>query len=136
MGTDGSIPSGGSWSATQRQCVGMPNSVNLEFVWADVGAINNPQPIIIGARFVYLTATWQFTADSANTVQPFPLLATVTWMKFPTAFANFVPPGPPIFPRFPSDVLYPLYIPNATQRSSVCSALLVWLAVFALCLRP
>jgi hypothetical protein len=46
---------------------------------------------------------------------------------------EFIPEGPPIFPKFPQDVLYPFYIESsASGASASLSVLLALCAVFLL----
>jgi len=41
---------------------------------------------------------------------------TATWLLYPPSGQENVPSGPPVFPKFPADLLYPLYIPSAAHR--------------------
>lgn len=55
--------------------------------------------------------SWTFPSANRTQTVEFPITATVTFVEvIPDTVAEFVPGAPPVFPKFPRDLLYPLYI--------------------------
>ena len=46
-----------TFNSILRRCSGLTTGVRIEFVTADAGDKNNPQPFIMGAKMTYTTST-------------------------------------------------------------------------------
>ena len=79
-----------------------------------VGAEDNPQETILYGEVTYSTATWHFPSTNRSSTGFFPVTASVTFVEHDADdLTDFVPGAPPLFPKFPRDLLYPLYIDTA-----------------------
>lgn len=111
--------------------------MNLEIATVDAGSLKNPQRRILAAEFSYTTSTWQFNKEDPTTSQLFPVFATVSFLHVqPSGLKEYVPVSPPLLPKFPNDLLYPLYIESAATTNGAGSwglqALLLAAAVVAM----
>lgn len=112
------------WDSNTRTCSGLTTAVNLELVTVDAGAFNNPQRRVLAAEYTYSTSTWQFTASDTSTAQLFPVFATVSFIPLANDGATeYVPSAPPLLPKFPYDLLYPLYIESGATRTNAHTGL-------------
>jgi tectonic-1/3 len=122
-----------AWSEAKRTCVAMSNTMNIEFLTADIGAVANPQRKILRARVHYSSLDWVFASENDTAVQHFPVRVAVTFINLaPGALTDFVPESPPLLPKFPRDVLYPLYDNAAASSPSVVVTRFVALPLLAL----
>jgi hypothetical protein len=121
----------GVWNAATRTCAGLTTTMNLEVATIDAGAFSNPQTRILAAKYSYTSSTWRFTHSDPTVAQLFPVFAAVSFIHLPAAGASYYTPGaPPLLPKFPYDLLYPLYIENAAVGQSSLSA--SWMVVVTL----
>lgn len=102
-----------SWEQGSGKCRNFVNTINIELFTKKRGAETNPQTEIIAAVVSYDRTTWTFPSPNRDATAAFPMSAAVTFVEHaPELVTEFVPDGPPIFPKFPRDILYPLYIDN------------------------
>lgn len=123
----------GVWNAATRTCAGLTTSLNLEVATIDAGAFKNPQTRILAAKYTFAPATWRFTHADATASQLFPVFAAVSFIHLPaTGASDYTPSAPPLLPKFPSDLLYPLYIENSARTAtSGVTTTIVAMAIFA-----
>ena len=110
----GALPTTAQLDAMRGLCKGIATSLNIEFLYADVGESRNPQSEIIAVRTSYSTDTWSFLREDVRDTpapegsygkQKFQLKTTVTFNKFATTSrADFVAPVPPIIATIPNDL--------------------------------
>lgn len=100
-----------AYSSATRRCT-VTNALNLRFITADVGAQNNPQRRIVAARAdLGSTGAWEFPRADGSGTASFPVTVTATFVHMEDqALEAYTPSAPPVLPRLPRDVLYPLYI--------------------------
>lgn len=130
-----SSPGVGNWVASTRTCAGLTSSLNIEVATTDAGAFNNAQRRVLAAQIIYGTSTWQFTGEDATTPQLFPVFATASFIHVPhEGLEEYVPQAPPLLPKFPNDLLYPLYIESAATSAAPSAIIGVACALLALLL--
>ena len=94
----------------------------MEIATVNAGAFNNAQTRILSAQLTYSTSTWQFTGEDSSVAQRFPVFATATFIHVPIdGLHEYTPSAPPLLPKFPNDLLYPLYIQSAARNSAAPS---------------
>jgi hypothetical protein len=107
------------WVEATGRCNSLVTGINIELFTKKVGAAYNPQQQILYAVASYSTATWRFPSTNRSSTHRFPVTASVTFV--PAAMdevEEYVPGAPPLFPRFPRDLLYPLYIDTNTAYAT------------------
>jgi len=108
-----------NWDSSTRSCTGLPSGLVFDVATVDVGAFNNPQRRVLSAQMSYTTHAWSFLSADPTTTQYFPLVISVRFVHIPIdGTVDYVPDSPPLLPKFPSDLLYPLYIENAATTST------------------
>lgn len=116
----------------------LANRMNLEILTAKLGAMGNPQVTIIGARMTYGYSTWTFQSPDRSSANPqrLPIVMTVSFSNVDTGLEPLVLEGPPILPKIPYDVLYPLFIERADSGTSAVGCALAlfmpWWCLLAL----
>lgn len=99
-----------AWDADARSCV-LSNTLHLELLTADTGAKENPQRRVVAARASLSSegGAWTHEGDAADALQ-YPVYVAVTYVHVPDqGLETYTPSAPPVLPRLPRDVLYPLY---------------------------
>ncbi|GAB5367975.1 hypothetical protein AAMO2058_001278100 [Amorphochlora amoebiformis] len=102
--------SAGAWGGYQtRTCTGMLNSAHWQFFTKRTGSVYNPQEMIVAARVKYQSTTWTFGGTDSTVAEDFLVFATADFYSIADDPSVDTPKPPPLFPKFPHDVLYPLY---------------------------
>lgn len=114
------------YNSQRKQCDNIVTSLNVEFMYANMGEESNPQRKIVAARMWYGTDSWRFRQSLSTTPQRFAFYTTVTFAEFPSEQTGaFVPPTPPILPQLPHDLFYPFVLSEAsTTYPSLTSRLM------------
>lgn len=93
--------------------------LNIEIATVDAGNILNAQRRILKARLSYSTSTWVFRGEDSTVPELFPLVVSVSFVHVPiSGLEVYTPSSPPLLPKFPNDLLYPLYIENGASRTA------------------
>lgn len=93
--------------------------INIEIATVDAGNVLNAQRRILKARVTYTTSTWVFRGETATKPEMFPVFASVSYVYVPiSGLEVYTPTSPPLLPKFPNDLLYPLYIENAATNAA------------------
>ncbi len=110
-------------------CSSLLTEFGIEFLVANFGSVDNPQQGIVGARYNYVSGSFQYrclqtldcvtpsTLDPAltavvpgATAQPFRLKSTVSFVQVEMDRTTFVPPPPRLIPPLPNDIFYPFQL--------------------------
>ncbi len=124
-----------TYAATSKTCTDIVDALNIEIATADFGSVSNPQRSIIAARASWGRDTWAFTNTDVTQKQEFQVKVSIKYLQVTTStISQYVPSGPPIVPKLPSDFLYPFYVgrSSATVTASASSGLVTLLAIVAL----
>lgn len=131
----------------------MATGLDVEFLTAQVGEVDNPQDKILAVRSAYATDSWTFT--SRKSTQTFVFRTTVSFVPksatgalqrvaavskaFPEArvwccagTTEYLPPGPPILPELPNDLFYPFTLGDDETSAAPRGVGRVW-EVHVLC---
>jgi hypothetical protein len=107
-----------SWTASTTSstgagtCTGIATILNVEFLVVRLGAKSNPQNKVVGARISYDTAT--IVVPDLDTSVDVEMRTVVTFAVLPEGGSQeVIPQAPPLLPKLPRDVLYPLFISSA-----------------------
>lgn len=105
------------WRELEGVCLFAITSMNYRFLWAFVGARDNPQPKIIAARLEFGTEDLVYRYDGTNPgVQAFSIQTTVTFKEYKADYDHYTPPSPPVAISVPYDVWYPFKIESAARQ--------------------
>jgi len=115
--------------STLSSCDTLPIELALQFIWADVGALNNPQPMIIGARAAYGTSGNVCTCtmgsfnendcDINRKKLSYNIKTTVSFLRLPDHGTElYEPRAPRLIPAVDEDLFYPFFIRNDGQHSA------------------
>jgi tectonic-1/3 len=135
-----SAPPLGSWQAPANAgvweragvntgtCSGIATGLDVEFLVAPVGAVDNPQAKIVGVQATYRTGEWTYGSGAAGGGTPggeanqtFLLTTTVTFTQVGSGAAGAAvayKPAPPIIPPMPADIWYPFSVSASGDAGS------------------
>lgn len=126
----------GSWDKSELECSHLITSLNLKFLVAYVGSVDNPQAKIVSAHASYGREPVKFTVEGgSDATQNVMFTTTVSFIPYKgTEYKPYAPPAPPILFTMPYDVFYPFSINAAGGRevSYVVVGALVLLSSVAL----
>lgn len=96
------------------QCNNFPTSMNIQIIYANVGAINNPQAQIIGVKYDYIVTTILFQCkapycqpSTTNLLQRFPITTSVRFVDASSPAVGTYGAIPQGTVRLPNDFFYP-----------------------------
>ncbi|ORY20141.1 hypothetical protein LY90DRAFT_517048 [Neocallimastix californiae] len=117
--------------STLSSCDSLPTELALQFIWADVGSLKNPQPMIVGARAIYGTSGNICTCTTGNYNEndcdvnrkklSYNIRTTVSFLRLPDHGTElYVPRAPRLIPAVQEDLFYPFFIrDDARSRISL-----------------
>ena len=100
--------------------------MDIQFLVANKGSLAKPQKLIVGARIVYQTGTFEYICKSgkcrtlagvfSSTKVPFEIRSSVSFVPVSTgnALASYIPDPPTIIASLPNDIFYPFVVSSAT----------------------
>lgn len=113
------------WNELEGTCVGAITSMNYRFLWAYVGAHDNPQPKIVAARVEFEVDDLVYRTDGTSVgTQAFSIQSSATFKQYSTEYEHYTPPSPPVAISVPYDVWYPFKIESSAVRRHTLGPLL------------
>ncbi|KAL0221067.1 hypothetical protein RCL1_000921 [Eukaryota sp. TZLM3-RCL] len=98
---------------TTGYCRDVPRAVEYEIVYSKGGSLQNPQNFIIHIRRKLIKNDWFysrcFDPMTCSSFRQLTLSTRVKFIDYSSEPSSYVPPLPPLLPKFPSDLFHPFY---------------------------
>jgi hypothetical protein len=123
------------FDTTTSTCKDLITSLNVEFLVASVGPVNDPQFKIVAARAYHGKETIQFLPSSpltsSFTKRTFLFSTNVNFVHIQaTSIQDYILPTPPIWFSIPNDVFYPFLLNHGEKTTLSWAVGFIWTLCF------